>query len=183
MAKNKKNEILEVVILTLFMLSGILFLANFYLKSLREDALAAARTAGDNYQELAKRQKQDWLVQALAQHKRLNKTGQGTRDLSSEINHRQSISFSDIPRTFPPYTRKSGAFIRHSKKFDVPKKQGRALKFLIDFLGRIESERPDIHVESADFTTSTYKAPEQPGQSRLWSMTCNFVLWEPAEGG
>ena len=54
MAKEKKNDILQVIILTLFMVSGFLVLLNLWFSGQREDAFQRAQTAASDFQKLKK---------------------------------------------------------------------------------------------------------------------------------
>lgn len=176
MKSSKKDEFIQVCILTLFMVSGLLLLIGFWLESERTDAFNRAKNAVYNYNKLKEDLKEDKFTQGLADEKRLKGAEEGQKDLSSEINLKHAAIFPDIEKTIQPYKRKMGAFWRHSKKLEVPLKQGRSLDMLVGFLDNIEMDRKDIHVEKAVFMTDNYD--RNITKPRLWSCSASFVLWE-----
>ncbi|HAK95046.1 MAG TPA: hypothetical protein DCM87_08615 [Planctomycetes bacterium] len=177
MKKPGESDILQITILTLFMVSGVLLVINIWFGSRRAAAYDQATAAVAENAQLQKALREESLRRMLGEERRLRSTEAGRKDFSAEINERAQNELRQT-RSTPASPRPSESYIKWTKRLDAPIKDfGRDLAFWLSFLGRIESERPDIHVESVTLTTTEYDIVPG-GAPRMWGMNANFVYWE-----
>jgi hypothetical protein len=184
MAMEKKSDILQVMILTLFMVSVFLLLLNFWFAAQREDAYAKVQKAVADYEKLRRDLKLPKLRNALA-IEREYKESKDRQRLHPEINRRLARELPGVepsPMLRPSYDR-SGRYLIHKYKLASGSGRNKALKpfhVWLGFLARVEADRPDIHVEDVRLQAQTFELPEG-GDKRDWSCDANLVLWQPRE--
>ena len=184
MAKDKKSDILQVVILTLFMVSAFLVILNLWFAGQRDDAFQNAEAAALDYQRLQIDLKKPILRDALIMERKLMES-QGNQDLHTEINNRLSAQLPDIKPSpkLKPKPDRSGKYLVHTYALESGRGRSKVVKPLnmwLGFLERIEAERPDIHVESVTIETDSTELTD--ADKRMWSCSAQLVLWERKEG-
>jgi len=183
--QGKKDDVLQIIILTLFIVSGILLLLNYVFATKRDDAFARVEAAVIEYNWLKENLSLKKLHDALAFQQELKKA-EGNRDIHTEINLRLKQSGLNVTPS-PLYKPKLG----RSKKFQYTRyllSSGtgtRAVKKgLFDwlrFIARLEDDRPDIHVQSLTLETKEVE-PQESEDYRLWTCQAWFIRWEPVRG-
>ncbi len=177
MKKSIDSDILQIVILTLFMVSGLLFVASLWFASQRDEARALAQGAVREHNALQEELQAEQLRKSLAEERRLKSTDAGRKPFDAEITERAQNEFRQ-PRSLPASSKPTGAYTRWIKRLEAPIKEfGHELRFWISFLARIESERPDIHVESVTLAATDFEIVPG-GDPRKWSLSASFVYWE-----
>jgi hypothetical protein len=177
MKKPGESDILQIVILTLFMVSGLLFFASLWFASERDAAMAQAQSAVTENVTLQTDLLDEQLRRNLSEERRLKNTDAGRKEFSAEITDRAQNELRQT-RTTPPVPKPIESYTKWTKRLDAPIKEfGRDLRFWMSFLARIESDRPDIHVETVTLTATDFDIPTE-GDSRKWGMSASFVYWE-----
>jgi len=182
MKKSDGSDILQIAILTLFMVSVLLLVFNIWFGGKRTAAYDQAQAAVAENAQIQKALQDETLRRMLGEERRLQSTEAGRKDFSAEINERAQNELRQT-RTTPASPRPSESYIKWTKRLDAPVKDfGRDLAFWLSFLGRIESERPDIHVENVTLMTTDFDIVPG-GAPRMWGMNANFVYWEKKDAG
>jgi hypothetical protein len=177
MKKSGDGDILQIVILTLFMVSGLLFVASLWFASQRDEALALAQAAVSENTMLQAGLLDEQLRKNLSEEFRLKTTDAGRKEFGAEINERAQNELR-VTRTTAPVPKPVESYTKWTKRLDAPIKEfGHELRFWMSFLARIENERPDIHVETVTLTATDFDIVAG-GEPRKWGMSASFVYWE-----
>ncbi len=181
MVTEKKNDILQVVILTLFMVSVFLLILNFWFAGEREERYGRAQKAVEEYDWLKKNLKSDNLREALIVHKRL-KQSEGRKDLHAEINSRLRTQLPGVKASpkFRARRDRSGNYLIHSYQLDSGRGRDK-VEFTFDrwirFLAQVEEDRPGIHTEKITLETKEFDVTASG--KRNWTCNARLVLWQP----
>jgi hypothetical protein len=184
MAKGTKNDYFQIAILVSFMVSALLLLFNLWYSRERQAAFAQAQAAVEEFNKLKVELKNPRLLQAIAIGQQIEDAKKkGRRDLFTEINARLAGELPGVKES-PKLTARldaSGMYRKHVYQLESGRsgreKVMKPLDVWLGFLGRIEADRPDIHVESLSLDTDTMELAG--GEKRNWRCDARLVLFEP----